>query len=325
MKRRMTLPLACLFAVAAQAEPLTPQKSLEILTRVVHAARGLNYTGTYVYQRGSQVDSFQLVHIDDDKGEAERRESLDGPPKLMLLDGDRITCYMPDAKYVNLDRHSVTELFPDLLPDNLNDLLSWYRVEDAPGERVAGMDANVLWLQPRDQLRYPYKLWYDNNSGLLLKAAVMSPQGPEALEMFAFTQVDIVNTLSRNQLRPHLKEADFKAFSSAHSQDNVAPQIPEHWDVHGVPAGFRLVKVVRQQQPGRGEKLHLMYSDGLAPISIFIEPLQSNEKPMVGMSVKESTHILAKVIGSYQLIVLGEAPEATIMQFANAVSPHDPR
>src|SRR5690349_19375069 len=123
MKRGWLFSLACLLAGNAHAELLSPQKSLEVLNKIAEAARSLNYSGSYVYQRGSQVDSYQLVHIDDDKGEAERRESLDGPEKVMVREGERISLFMPDAKYVNLDRHSVTKLFPALLPENPAELL----------------------------------------------------------------------------------------------------------------------------------------------------------------------------------------------------------
>lgn len=324
MKRGLLFLLACCSALFSQAEPLPAQKSLEILTRIVDAARSLNYTGSYVYQRGSQIDSYQLVHLEDEKGEAERRESLDGPPKIMLREGERITCYMPDAKYVNLDRHSVTKLFPSLLPENPAELLKVYQVHMLGDERVAAIDSKVLLLEPRDALRYPFKLWFDPESGLLLRAAMMQGKAGQlqALEQFSFTQLQIGGAISRKLLKPNLREQDFKAYAEQQIAGSVAG--PNEWDIRGIPSGFHLVKVMKRGSP-RGELTHMMFSDGLSTVSMFLEPLNPKKKPMHGLSVKEATYLYARPVGAFQLTVLGDAPEATVVQFAKSLAPRPSR
>lgn len=321
MKRCLVFLFVLGSALQARAEVLTPARSLEVLNRIVNAARSLDYTGTYVYQRGNQVDSYQLVHLFDDKGEAERRESLDGPPKVMLREGERITCYMPDAKYVNLDRHSVTKLFPALLPDNPAELLKVYNVHLLGDERVAAIDSQVLLLEPRDGFRYPFKLWYDPESGLMLRAAVMqNRQGQlQAIEQFSFTQLQIGGNVSRKLLKPNLREADFRAYNEQHSAPRQDPdEVLQDWEIRNVPTGFHLVKVVKRTS-GRGQLTHMIFTDGLSTVSLFIEPLNPKQKPMQGLSVKDSTYLYARPVGSYQLTVLGDAPEATVMQFASGV------
>lgn len=324
MKRCLLLVLTCCSVSFAQAEPLSSQKSLEVLNRIISAARNLNYQGTYVYQRGNQVDSYQIIHLEDEKGEAERRESLDGPPKVMLREGERITCYMPDAKYVNLDRHSVTKLFPALLPDNPSELLKIYSVRLLGEERVAAIDSKVLLLEPRDSFRYPFKLWYDPESGLLLRAALLSNRGgqTQALEQFAFTQLEIGGEITRKMLKPNLKEQDFKAYAEQQARSEV--NAPVEWDLKGVPAGYELVKIVKRQS-ARGQLTHMLFSDGLSSVSLFIEPLNPKQKPMQGLSVRDATHMYARTVGGYQLTVLGDAPEATVVQFAKSLAPRASR
>lgn len=320
MKRGLLFLIACFSALYAQAEPLSQQKSLEVLGRIVDAARSLNYSGAYVYQRGNQVDSFQLVHLEDEKGEAERRESLDGPPKIMLREGDRITCYLPDAKYVNLDRHSVTKLFPGLLPEKPAELLKVYHVHMLGDERVAAIDSKVLLLEPRDSFRYPFKIWYDPVSGLMLRAAMMQERAGQmqALEQFSFTQLQIGGAISRKQLKPNLRERDFKTYAEQRSSQVVAG--PSEWEIKAVPSGYHLVKVMKRNS-AKGELTHMMFTDGLSTVSLFIEPLSPKQKPMQGLSVKEATYLYARPVGNFQLTVLGDAPEATVMQFANSLSP----
>lgn len=319
MKRRLFVLLTCVSGAWVQAEPLSPQKSLEVLTRIAASARTLNYSGAYIYQRGAHIDTYQLVHISDEKGEAERRESLDGPPKVMLREGEKITCYLPDAKYVNLDRHSVTKLFPSLLPDNLPELLKVYSVIPAGDERVAAIDAKTLILEPKDGLRYPYKLWYDSSSGLLLKAAMLKGSPEQPSEQFTFTQIQIGGAINRKQLQAKLKDRDFKSYAEKQAQIQSNPSAVE-WVLKTIPPGFKLVKILKRSTE-KGALTHMMFSDGLSTVSLFLEPLQANQKPAQGLSVKETTYLYAKVLGNFQLTVLGDAPEATVMQFANSVIP----
>lgn len=321
MKRCLLVFLVSASGSFVQAEPLSPQKSLEVLTRISTSVKNLNYSGAYVYQRGGNVDTYQLVHIFDDKGEAERRESLDGPPKVMLREGERITCYLPDAKYVNLDRHSVTKLFPSLLPENLSELLKVYSLTPIGDERVAAIDAKVVLLEPKDGLRYPYKLWYDPASGLLLKAAQLQSRQGQIMEQFTFTQLQIGGVINRKQLQPKLREQDFKTYAEKQNQEVATAA---EWDLKAIPSGFKLVKVVKRNSE-KNTLTHMMFSDGLSTVSLFIEPLKPNQKPAQGLSVKESTYLYSKPLGNFQLTVMGDAPEATVMQFANSVAPHPAR
>lgn len=324
MKRCLLLLIACCSATWAQAELLSPQKAQDVLNRIVTAARSLDYIGTYVYQRGNLVDSYQIVHLEDEKGEAERRESLDGPPKVMLREGERITCYLPDAKYVNLDRHSVTRLFPALLPDNPAELLKVYQVNVLGDERVAAIDSKVILLEPKDPFRYPFKLWYDPVSGLLLRAALMQNRAGslQAIEQFSFTQLQIGGVVTRKQLKPSLKEQDFRAYAEQRAREAV--NVPVEWEMKGIPSGYQLVKVLKRSS-SRGQMTHMMFTDGLSSVSLFLEPLNPKQKPMQGLSVRDATYMFARTVNNYQLTVLGDAPEATVVQFGNSLSPRASR
>ena len=309
------LVVASLVSLPVFAEVLPPAKAQSLLVRMVEAARKLDYAGSYVYQRGGRIEAFQLVHIEDAKGEAERRESLDGPPKLMLREGENITCYMPDAKYVNLDRHSVTKLFPALLPDDVGDLLKVYDVQTQADERVAGIDAQVVLLTPKDGLRYPYRLWFDPASGLIVKATLLAPNLESIVEQFSFTQLQVGGNISRKDLKPHLKDRDFKVYAAAEKRRNNAIK---DFDIRGVPAGYRLVNVATRSMPS-GELTHVMFTDGLSAVSVFIEPLSREQKAVQGHSAQDATHMVAKAVGNFQITVMGEAPESTIQQFAKGV------
>ena len=64
---------------------------------------------------------------------------------------------------------------------------------------------------------------------------------------------------------------------------------------------------------------HIVYSDGLAAVSIFIEPLAPRAKSLNGLSKRGALNIYTKPVDEYQVTVLGEAPPMTVMQIGNSV------
>ena len=158
----------------------------------------------------------------------------------------------------------------------------------------------------------------------MLRAAMLQGRSGQmqALEQFSFTQLQIGGVVTRKQLKPSLREQDFKAYSEQQVAGKVAS--PNEWEIRGAPHGFHLVKVMKRGS-SRGEVTHMLFSDGLSTVSMFLEPLNPKQKPMHGLSVKEATYLYARPIGSYQLTVLGDAPEATVMQFANSLTPRSSR
>lgn len=315
--RWLCIALICTPAFAA--EVLSNADASMLLKRFAGAAKQLDYEGVYLYQRGGVIDSYQIVHIKDQKGEGEKRESLDGPPKLMLRENDHITMYLPDAKKLDLDKSAVNKLFPGLIPDNPQALLDVYYFVRQPNERVAGIDANAVVMEPKDQFRYSYKLWYDNKTGLLLKAAMFHPQRG-ILEQFTFTQLQIDEKLDRKDLKPSLSDKDFEKYASLNSPIDPPPQ--HNLEIKGLPAGFKVVKQSSRRMHGKSEPVsHWLISDGLSTVSIFAEPLSANQKPREGMSSKDGVSMGSKGIANLQITVMGEVPDTLVQQIINSVIP----
>ena len=64
----------------------------------------------------------------------------------------------------------------------------------------------------------------------------------------------------------------------------------------------------------------MIFSDGIGSVSLFIEPLIKGVRPKMGHMSIGSTNICAHVLDGYQITVVGEVPESTVMQIAKAVS-----
>ncbi|MCZ7654832.1 MAG: hypothetical protein M5R42_11940 [Rhodocyclaceae bacterium] len=63
-----------------------------------------------------------------------------------------------------------------------------YLIRKGDVSRVAGLDSQLIVLEPKDALRYGHHLWAEVNSGLILKARIVDERS-ETIEQFALNQL----------------------------------------------------------------------------------------------------------------------------------------
>jgi sigma-E factor negative regulatory protein RseB len=256
--------------------------------------------------------------VADGTRELEKLEVLDGPAREVIRTDDEVQCFYPDIKTVRVDKRR-SKPFPALLPEQLASLTGYYSVRLGEKERVAGRDAQLLMLEPKDGLRYGHKFWADSETGLLLKARMINER-KETVEQFAFTQVSIGGDIDREALKPKYDvqgpgwKRDSSGLADAAAGDSG-------WVVGSFPAGFRKIMETKRKLPGRPTPVsHIVYSDGLAAISIFIEPLSANARAVHGVSSQGAINIYSRPVADHMVTVLGEAPSATVVQMGSSVS-----
>jgi sigma-E factor negative regulatory protein RseB len=217
------------------------------------------------------------------------------------------------------EKRRSTRSFPALLPEQLNAIAEHYEVRKGDLERVAGFDAQMLLLEPRDQYRYGHKLWAEAGSGLLLKAKMIGERH-QPIEQFAFTQLSIGASIARKQLEPRFA-ADVSGWRSERFSSNEAPVSESGWVLKTPAPGFRKVLEMRRSREGaQGAGLtHIVFSDGLASVSVFIEPVAPRQKVIEGLSQQGSINIFSRGVGEHRVTVLGETPAATVMLIGNAL------
>lgn len=309
--------LAALGAVQAAADPLPQDDALQILERIATAARTLNYTGTFVYQHGERVETSRIVHFVDDDGEHEKLETLDGPRREIIRNNDEVLCYYPDAKVVRSQQRVVQRSFPALLPEQLVSITRYYTVREGPSERVAGFESRAVILEPKDGMRYGHKLWAETGSGLLLKARTLN-EARQVVEQFAFTQLNIGSGITREMVSP-----TYEAAALGWRQDRFSHVMPSQsdtgWAVRDFPPGFRKVmEMQRTKSGGLVTVTHMVYSDGMAAVSIFIES-RSGRAVNEGLTRQGAINIYRRSMGDKVVTVLGEAPEVTVKQIGDSV------
>jgi sigma-E factor negative regulatory protein RseB len=193
-----------------------------------------------------------------------------------------------------------------------------YSVRSGNIERVADREAQLLFLEPKDSLRYSYQFWIDTEYGLVLKSVMLNNRN-EMMDSISFNQINLLNTVDLDWFKPKIdNKKDYVMEDAPPAQADYSPS--PHWILKGLPAGYRKIDQMIRMVHGKSLPVtHVIFSDGLASVSLFIEPIVDGVKPRMGHSVVGSTSYYSSVAGYLQITVLGEVPEVTVAQIANAV------
>jgi sigma-E factor negative regulatory protein RseB len=286
------------------------------------AARVLSYNATYMYQHSDMMETFRLVHVFDTGGEQERRESLDGAPREFVRNNDQIVCYMPDERPFSLDRRTANKFFPGVIPDQAVDVLANYTFKRTGIDRVAGYECQTILLEPKDRLRNPHKLCVDTRSGLLLKSVMYSPDDRNVTEQFAFSQLEYSTQIDKRLLRPTLggKFGVMSAFpQSAQASTSTAGAgvPPAGMVVNSLPSGFHLVTETLNQMPGKPKAVHhYLFSDGLANVSVFVEPADNGAIALPRQ--QGAVNFYSRVVDNWRVTAVGEVPLRTVQLFTQS-------
>lgn len=315
---RAALGIVLWVSISAGAEPADPW---QIIDKAGQAAHQLNYRGVFVYQSGAHVSSMQITHMNyGPGGEYARVVVLDGVPREMLRQGKDVVIYQPKSEKIMVDKRRLQSSFPAVLPKLSDDIKANYQIRLGGIDRVGGHEGQLVTLEPRDKYRYRSKLWIDRESGLLLKMAYLTDKD-DVVEQVAFSQLMLVNTVGSDWFRPDVTRG--KAFVMA-PEETVTPASAqdEGWAITQMPPGFRKTEQVRRTVPGKAFPVnHLVYWDGLASISLFIEPAgHRGVLPMVGSFSQGATNVLVSVHDGHQVVVVGEVPSVTVTQISNGVT-----
>ena len=289
------------------------------LDRMVGAAHKLDYTGTFIFQNAALVESSRIVHVVDAGREMERIEVLDGAPREVLRSGDEIRCYLPESHTLIIENRSQQRSFPALVPAALVGLSEHYVLRKGPLARIADRESQSILLEPKDNLRYGRQFWADTASGLLLKAALLNERG-EAIESFSFTQLQIGGAIDREALKSRYDAAshDWQVRRASATQSRGEDAA---WRFKNALPGFsKRAGMLRGPRLDLPQSVHLMFSDGLAAISVFIEPLHGEDVSKdVGALAMGATNVYRRVVGDHLFILMGEVPPATLKRFGDGI------
>lgn len=326
MKKRflsVTLLVTLFVIQAVYAEDLVRKKSdhdgYEWLKKISSAPRHHNFQGTFVYYADGHIESSRIIHKVDEAGEHERIEALDGLTRIVYRTNDALKCYLPESKKVYIEERWFRKFFPDLLPQPIERIYENYTYEKSKLERVAGYESQIVKLVPRDNLRYGYKMWVDVDSGLLLKVAVIDKDA--VIEQFAFAAVEIGQEIDDRLLNTGAMSVSddwktIKLSTFAFGDDEPV------WRLGKLPAGFKKITEMKRNLVGKPGLIdHIVLSDELASVSVFIEPIDSEAvSPLPGFySSRGAINIYVRELENKKITAVGEVPLNTIKLIGDAV------
>ncbi len=310
-------PLCLLAATVQAAEPAGD--AMQLLHKVATAARKVAYTGIFVYQSGALSETSRITRVRDGDNEFERLEVLDGSPREVIRRNDEVRCFLPDSKLLIVERRSGRQFFPGVLPGSLAGLTEYYEIRKKPGGRIAGIDSLQLQIEPKDEFRYGHRMWIDPASGLLLKSSLIGEQG-RAIETFAFTEIRISPNIDVDALKAQFANRE-GGWQVHQVRTSDAKADDGQWLVKTPLPGFRRISGIKRQfRPDAPEGTQLIYSDGLASISVFIEP-NGGDAVESGAFSMGALNAYRRQIGDHRIVVMGDVPPAALRRLAEGIEP----
>lgn len=297
------------------------------LMRMHDASRKRAYIGTFVVSSDSgAMSSARIWHVCDGQQQIERIESLTGTPRTVYRHNDQVVTFLPESKLARSEKRESLTLFPNLLKAGDWALADFYAARQAGSERVAGFDADVVELQPRDRLRFGYRIWSEKKTGLVVKLQTLDLDG-RVLEQAAFSELQLDAPVKMDKLARMM--ADTHGYRVEKTEPVKTSAAAEGWALKAPVAGFKPMGCYRRPPPSSGAAapdatLQWIFSDGLASVSLFVEPYDAQRHPRelhrsMGATQALGRRVATDKAGDWWLTAVGEVPAQTLRAFAQGL------
>jgi len=305
----------------SQSGAAVPTRSVnEWLTRMQEASRQRAYTGTLVVSAGSVMSASRIWHVCDGVQQMERIETLTGAPRTTIRRNNEVITFVPDAKTAWIEERESLGLFPDLLRTPANAIPKYYEVRETGVQRVAGHLADVVEILPRDPLRFGFRIWSEQKTGLVVKLQTLGEKDV-VLEQLAYSELQLDAPVRMDKLRKMMK--DTRGYEVYRPMVKKTTPEAEGWQFKDVVPGFLRMSCHTRDAGEANEvssvPMQCIFSDGLASVSLFVEPLDARRHGAETSAVMGATHSLGMRLGNHWLTVLGEVPPVTLQRFAQAL------
>jgi len=308
----LTLGLA-----SAQAAD-TSLQARNLINEMSRASRELNYDATFVYHKDNQMDVMRLMHKADGDREIERLISLTGYAREVIRDGTSVTCIFPDDQTVMVEKTRPRKFLSGQLPEPIEKIAEYYEFAVVGTDHVLGRETWIVNIIPEDDYRYGYQLWIDKESKLSLKTQLKSLSGV-TLEQILFTQLEIMDHMPDSMLKPAASGAGYTWYNHTYDKTGSSSRRAV-WSVNWLPGGFAMSD--HEQQIIAVSEMpvyHLVYSDGLSTVSVFIEKISTQPMVQPGPTHMGGVNAFATIADDYQITAVGEVPLITVEKMARSV------
>jgi sigma-E factor negative regulatory protein RseB len=255
------------------------------------------------------------VHRAENGNFAERVVSLDGSRREAVQRDGELRAYFPDQQVVLVEGGPKGGLLLSGLAGLDSAAEQLYRMSEEAPTSISGRETRVIAVEPQDNLRYGYRVWIDASSAMPLKTESHTASG-QVVEQLIFTELSLPAHIADTALQPAPATRQYRLLRHTDAS-GAAPNLGADttWDASELPAGFRLIGNSTQIL-GDSQKsvTHLVFSDGLASVSVFVEPqspansARRASPPVPLMTNMGSSTALSTEVNGHKVTTIGEVP-----------------
>ena len=271
--RRWLVPAVLGFGAGLAVAGDDPRDWLERMNTAISTR---NYDGTFFHVRGGQVETLRIIHRVQEGAVSERLVSLDGSGREFIRTGTELTCYLPDERVVLVEQRPAEALLLGNLPQFDGSTAAHYDMRHMERGRLMGRAARIVEVAPRDEFRYGYRLWIDEETAMPLKTQLCDGEG-NVVEQVVFASLELPDRIPDSAFKPQVATEGFRwlrpaAGVLAAGVGAAANGPPVLWDAMKLPPGFRITSRATQLMAGSESPVsHVVLSDGVASVSVFVE------------------------------------------------------
>lgn len=312
-------------AAPPAASPAEVRSLNDWLMRMHQASVNRSYVGTFVVSAGGNMSSAKIWHVCEGTQQVERVETLTGAPRSVFRHNDQVITFMPDHKVARTEKRESLGLFPQLFQSADSRIADFYKFRQEGLERVAGVDADIIMLVPKDRLRFGYRVWSERKNGLIVKLQTFDADG-KIVEDAAFSELQLDTPVSMDQLIQMMGKVQGYRLDKPVLIKTIAAA--EGWGLKTPVPGFNAISCYKRPATAAGsaEKgvasevpLQWIFSDGLASVSIFVEPFDRQRHVREATLSLGATQTLTRQLDAHWITLVGEVPISTLQLFASAL------
>ncbi|MGQ0429614.1 MAG: MucB/RseB C-terminal domain-containing protein [Gammaproteobacteria bacterium] len=287
------------------------------LGRMAEALAGTSYSGEFICESAGSSEKVRVVHRVRDGAVWERLVSLSGSGRELVRENDEVVVYLPDRRLAIIERRPARSDLMGALPTFETRVSPWYEVSYAGRETGLIGPAAVVVVRPRDGYRFGYRLWIDEASHMPVRSELSDAAG-RVIERLRFTELDVNGNIPDAAFEPSMDRSKLRWVRQVPQAVDESPV----WRAAQVPPGFRLSVSGLQAMAGSSAPVrHLVYSDGFASVSVFIQPSAPGKAPVTGSRRAGVASAYTTVVHGHQVTVVGEVPPDTLRFIASGVRP----
>ena len=310
--------IGALFVFSAAGAAVPDMAPNDWLTKMAGAVQSTSYEGTVIRFRNGKAEVLKVVHVVADGVIREKVIVQEGNGLEIIRNGNEVHCILPDEQSVLVEEWNDQSALFSALPTSDIRFGSEYDVSIVRTERVAGRKAVLLAIRPHDEYRFGHRIWLDTETGFPLQTRLVG-DGGDTIEQVKFADISLDKEIDSSALAPSISTENFRWF--VNPKPKISPDVSTPWNSEDLPPGFRVMSSHAETVSEDDEPLvHILYSDGLANVSVFIEP--AKEAIPASHSRVGGSNSFSIQIDGHQVTAVGEVPPRTVERIASSMRPN---